>query len=259
MADSSEISIKGVRIREQVIGAGPPVLMAHGWGASIDLLRPLALPLSRLGYQCHMVDLPGFGESEEPRQAFTIHDYATFCVDYLDHHNLQSVNYFGHSLGGRIGLVLAAERPERIAKMALSNSAGIREQPAASQRFRLQLYHRFRQGLEAIGAAAAAARLRQLYNDRYGSTDYQNASAVMRQTLVQIVNEDLLAYAARVSVPTILVWGDVDQDTPLWMGRALEKTIPDAAIIVHEGAGHYAYLDFPDKTAAIMHALFGGA
>ena len=259
MADSSEISIKGVRIREQVIGAGPPVLMAHGWGASIDLLRPLALPLSRLGYQCHMVDLPGFGESDEPKQAFTIHDYATFCVDYLDHHNLGSVNYFGHSLGGRIGLVLAAEHPERIAKMALSNSAGIREQPAASQRFRLQLYHKFRQGLEAIGAAAAAARLRQLYNDRYGSTDYQNASAVMRQTLVQIVNEDLLAYAARVSVPTILVWGDADQDTPLWMGRALEKTIPDAAIIVHEGAGHYAYLDFPDKTAAIMHALFGGA
>lgn len=258
MVSSSEILVKGLRIREQVIGQGPPVLMAHGWGASLDLLRPLALPLSRLGYQCLIVDLPGFGESEEPPHAFTIHDYASFCIDYLNQRNLESVNYFGHSLGGRIGLILAAEHPGRISKMALSNSAGIREQPAATQRFRLQMYHKFRQGLEAIGAAAASARLRQLYNARYGSTDYQNASPVMRQTLIQVVNEDLLAYAARVAVPTILVWGDADKDTQLWMGRKLEETIPDAALIVHQGAGHYAYLDFPDKTAAIMDALFRG-
>ena len=58
---------------------------------------------------------------------------------------------------------------------------------------------------------------------------------------------------------TILIWGDADQDTPLWMGQKLEQTIPDAALIVHPGAGHYAYLDFPDKTAAIMDALFRGA
>ena len=259
MASSNEIFIKGVRVRERVVGEGAPLLMAHGWGASIDLLQPLALPLSRLGYQCLMFDLPGFGESDEPEQAFTIFDYASFCIDYLDHHNLKSVNFFGHSLGGRIGLILAAEHSQRIKKMALSNSAGIREKPATLKRFRLQAYHKFRHGLESIGAAGAAARLRRLYINRYGSPDYRNASPVMRQTLIQVVNENLLPFAARVSVPTILVWGDADQDTPLWMGRKLEETIPDAALIVHEGAGHYAYLDFPDKTTAIMHALFRGA
>ena len=103
MASNSELSIQGIRIREQAIGEGPPVLMAHGWGASIDALQPLALRLSQLGYQCLMFDLPGFGESGEPKQAFTIQDYATFCIDYLNHHELESVNYFGHSLGGRIG------------------------------------------------------------------------------------------------------------------------------------------------------------
>ena len=232
--------------------------MAHGWGASIDALQPLAHRLSRLGYQCLMLDLPGFGASDEPRQAFTIQDYATFCIDYLNQHDLASVNYFGHSLGGRIGLILAAEHPRRISKMTLSNSAGIRVEPPTLNRLRLRIYHKFRHGLESIGAAAASARLRQLYNQRYGSADYRNATPVMRQTLVQVVNEDLLAYAARVAVPTILVWGDADTDTPLWMGRKLEQTIPDAALIVHQGAGHYAYLDFPDKTAAIMDALYRG-
>ena len=78
----------------------------------------------------------------------------------------------------------------------------------------------------------------------------------MRQTLINIVNQDLLDYARRVAVPTILIWGDADQDTPLWMGEKLEASIPDAALIVHAGAGHYAYLDFPDKTASIMDALY---
>lgn len=259
MASGSEISIQGIRIREQILGQGPPVLMTHGWGASIDLLRPLALPLSRLGYQCLMVDLPGFGESSEPARAFSIQDYAAFCIDYMNQRELGSVNFFGHSLGGRIGLILAAERPHRIETLALSNSAGIREKPALSSRLRLQMYHKIRQSLESIGAKSAAARLRLIYNGRYGSPDYQSASPIMRQTLIKVVNDDLLVHAARVAAPTILIWGDADQTTPLWMGRKLEETIPDAALIVHEGAGHYAYLDFPDKTAATIDALIRNA
>ena len=154
---------------------------------------------------------------------------------------------------------LAAEHAHRIETLALSNSAGIREKPARLGRMRLQMYHQFRQGLEFIGAEAAAARLRRIYNSRYGSPDYQSASPIMRQTLIKVVNEDLLACAARVSAPTILVWGDADQATPLWMGRKLEETIADAALIVHEGAGHFAYLDFPEKTAAIVDALIRNA
>ena len=54
----------------------------------------------------------------------------------------------------------------------------------------------------------------------------------------------------------MLIWGDADTATPLWMGKKLEKAIPDAALIVYEGAGHYAYLDNAQKTASIMNALY---
>ncbi len=259
MTDNAKIRINSIDIRERIIGDGAPVLMIHGWAANIDLLQPLALRLSRLGYQCYMLDLPGFGESAEPPNAFTIFDYATFCLAYLEHHNLQSAHYFGHSLGGRIGLILGAEHTNRIEKMALSNSAGIRIQPPPHKRIRLKLYQNIREGLTAVGAKALSDRLRQAYNLRYGSADYLKASPIMRQTLINVVNQDLLTYAERVSLPTILIWGDEDQDTPLWMGKKLESAMPDAALIVHETAGHYAYLDFPDKTASIMHALFKSA
>jgi pimeloyl-ACP methyl ester carboxylesterase len=219
-------------------------------------LAPLALGLSRLGHQCYAFDLPGFGKSDEPPKPFTIFDYAEFCLAYLDHHQMDEINYFGHSLGGRIGLILGSDYRERICTLALSNSAGIKADAPLGARLRLRAYKTARQTLERVGAKSVAESMREKYSRRYGSDDYQNASPIMRQTLVHVVNEDLLSYAKRVAVPTILIWGDNDKDTPLCMGKKLEKAIPDAALVVHAGAGHYAYLDFPDKTARIVDALF---
>lgn len=238
------------------MGDGAPVLMIHGWGASIELLQPLADRLSRLGYQCHLIDLPGFGESDEPPAPFSIFDYAAFCLAYLDRQHLSEIHYFGHSLGGRIGLILGSDHSNRIRNLVLSNSAGIKIEAALHTRIRLAAYKSLRRGLEGLGAQSAAASLRGIYNRRFGSDDYQNASPVMRQTLINIVNEDLLDQAKRVAIPTILFWGDNDQETPLWTGEKLEAAIPDAALIVHKGAGHYAYLDAPDRIAGIMAALF---
>ena len=255
MVQSGKVVINGIRTRETIVGDGAPVLMVHGWGASIKLLEPLALRLSRLGYQCHLFDLPGFGESDEPPEPFSIFAYADFCLAYADHHQLSEIYYFGHSLGGRIGLILGSEHSDRIRKLVLSNSAGVKTEAAFHTRLRLSAYKSLRRSLETVGAESAADSLRGIYGRRFGSDDYQNASPVMRQTLINVVNLDLLDYAKRVSAPTILIWGDEDQETPLWMGQKLEAAIPDAALILHEGAGHYAYLDFPDKTARTMDAL----
>ena len=256
MVPSDKIEINGIRIRESIIGDGAPALLVHGWGASIELLAPLAIRLSRLGYQCYSFDLPGFGGSDEPPAPFTIFDYSAVCLAYLDRHQLGAVNFFGHSLGGRIGLILGADHSERIAKLALSNSAGLKTEAPLDARLRLRAYQSARQAFESFGAKSASERLREKYNRRFGSDDYRNATPIMRQTLINVVNEDLLNYAKRVAVPTILLWGDKDEETPLWMGKKLENTIPDAALIVHAGAGHYAYLDFPDKTASIIDALY---
>ena len=230
--------------------------MVHGWGGNIDLLQPLARQLAAYNYRVFMLDLPGFGESASPPEPFSIFDYADFCRAFLDYHDLDSVRYFGHSLGGRIGLILASDYAQRIRSMVLSNSAGIRAPLPAPVRMRQGIYKAVLRGLLHVGATKTAERLRQLYSRRYASVDYQAAAPVMRQTLIKVVNQDLLHKARKVAVPTVLVWGDKDEDTPLWMGEKLEQTIPDAALIVFEGAGHYAYLDFPQKTASIMHALF---
>ena len=256
MSRSRRIVVNGLEIRERIVGQGQPLLMVHGWGANLELMQPLAQLLERYDYRLYMLDLPGFGESAEPPIPFSIFDYAAFCVAYLDFHGLEQVHYFGHSLGGRIGLILGSDHSGRVKSMVLSNSAGIKAKQSISSQLRLRLYQTVRKSLNRVGAVAIAEDLRQRYTKRYGSADFQSASAGMRKTLVNVVNQDLLANARRVSVPTVLIWGDADTATPLWMGKMLEKAIPDAALIVHEGAGHYAYLDNAQKTASIMNALY---
>lgn len=238
------LTIDGLVTAHAVFGAvdSTPVFALHGWGASIDLIAPLAARLAPLGYRVYMPDLPGFGQTAPPSSAWSVHDYGRFVIRYLDVVGLQRAHAFGHSFGGRLNLFIAAEYPERIDKMALADSAGVPPRRRLSERIRLSVYKRMRDALYTMGAKGAADNLRSWYGQRYGSVDYKSAG-VLRETFIRVVNEDLLPYAARVHAPTLLIWGAHDEDTPLWQGKKLEQTIPDAGLVIYEDAGHYSYLD----------------
>lgn len=230
-----------------------PVVLLHGWGASSDLMLPVAERLYPLGYTVYTLDLPGFGASDIPPNTWSIHDYAKFIIAFLDQLAIERVHLVGHSFGGRISLVLGADYPQRVAKLALADSAGVPTPQSGSTQLRLRAYRAVRQSLERVGAKGSAAKLRSWYNNRYGSSDLKGAGA-LRETFLRVVNEDLRPYAARVAAPTLLFWGDQDEDTPLWQGEALEKLIPDAGLIVYPGAGHYSYLDrLPEFVRTLDH------
>lgn len=250
------IDIDGLRVAHVVIGDGMPLLMLHGWGADSRLVLPLAERLAPQGYCCHLLDLPGFGQSDAPPAAWSVHEYVALVVAYLAAQQLEQVHLFGHSFGGRLGLVLGAEHPDRIDRMVLADSAGVRPKPSPVGDLRLKSYKLIRDGLYQIGAKNLADDLRAWYNERYGSADFQSAAGVMRETFVRVVNEDLLPSAARVAAPTLLFWGEHDEDTPLWQGELLEKTIPDAGLVVLSGAGHYSYLDKLAETVRVMDYFF---
>jgi pimeloyl-ACP methyl ester carboxylesterase len=249
-------NIAGIQTAQLVLGEGVPIVMLHGWGANIQLMLPLAQRLAPLGYRVYILDLPGFGQSHQPPTAWGVIDYANFIVDFLDHYALENVHLLGHSFGGRVSLVLGAEYPERILKMALADSAGVRPKASSQGQFRLKSYRFVLDTLRRIGMSAQANQLREWYSERYGSADYKAAQGVMRETFVKVVNEDLLPYAARVQASTLLLWGDQDEDTPLWQGQTLEKTIPDAGLVVFNGAGHYSYLDRLNETVRIVDHFY---
>jgi pimeloyl-ACP methyl ester carboxylesterase len=142
--------------------------------------------------------------------------------------------------------------------MALADSAGIRGKPSVSGQIRLKTFRAVQNILRTIGMNTQADRLRDRYTEKYGSADYKAVQGVMRETFVKVVNQDLLPYAAQIKSSTLLFWGDQDADTPLSHGQLLEKTIPDAGLVVWEGAGHYSYLERLADTARVTDHFFKG-
>ena len=129
MIPLTTLEIDGIRISERVAGEGTPVLMLHGWGAHSGLVCPLAEKLTPLGYRVYVPDLPGFGESELPPVAWSVHDYVAFVVKYMKFQSLDKVFLLGHSFGGRLCLVLGSEHADSIFKMVLADASGVRPNP----------------------------------------------------------------------------------------------------------------------------------
>ena len=93
-------------------------------------------------------------------------------------------------------------------------------------------------GLSRI-AGNAATRLR----DKYSSADYKALDEEMKKTFNRIVTQDLRDCYPRIQNSTLLIWGDRDTETPLWMGEEMEKLIPDAGLVTLAGGTHFAYLE----------------
>lgn len=235
---------------------GPALTLLHGWGANIELVRPLGERMAALGYRVVMFDLPGFGQTPPPPEAWTVFDYAARVAEALREMKIARTHLFGHSFGGRLGLILGADYAELTDKIVLADAAGMRPPTAWGVQARTRAYKAVRGGLNRIGLRGLSDSLRKAYSARYGSADFNAAHGVMRETFVKVVNQDLREQAKRVKAPTLLLWGDRDEDTPISAGREMERLIPDAGLVVFEGAGHYSYLERAADAARIMHTFF---
>lgn len=232
-------SILGLNTRYLVRGSGPPLLVLHGWGASIEAVNPIVAGLAPLA-TVYALDLPGHGQSALPGEPWGVGEYQSFVAAFMDELEIVRPTILGHSNGGRIAIRMAATEPERATRLVLVDSAGIRPK-------RTLRYYR-RVGIAKVGKYAArylgapGERLRGRIIGKVASTDYA-AAGEMRPTLVRLVNSDLREYLPRIAVPTLLVWGADDTETPLTDAHLMEKLIPDAGLVVLDDAGHYSYLD----------------
>jgi pimeloyl-ACP methyl ester carboxylesterase len=251
--------VDGLNVSAKVIGQGPHVLLLHGWGRTHADFLPIAERLSKEGFACHVLDLPGFGDSEMPRAAWDVPRYAEFVRAYMDTAQLDAVTLIGHSFGGRISIVLAADCPGRVNKVVLVSSAGLQLPPSPKMRLyyasrkiifgmlRLPLLNRFEPGV------------RQWFWERYASDDLKAARSSGHEAIFRaVIAQDLRDYAARIKAPTLLIWGDMDSETPLRYGQIFEQIIPDAGLVVVEGAGHDAHLQRPDFFVRVISVFLQG-
>jgi pimeloyl-ACP methyl ester carboxylesterase len=96
------------------------------------------------------------------------------------------------------------------------------------------------------------------WRKKNGSDDYNNATPVMRQTLVKTVNEDLTPLLPGINAPTLLIWGENDTATPLRDGRLMEKLIKGSGLVTLKNAGHYSFLEQEYTYLKVLASFLGG-
>jgi pimeloyl-ACP methyl ester carboxylesterase len=237
------LQIDGLTVRSQVGGQGPPVLLLHGWGGAIESFAPLLDDLCR-SYTVAAFDLPGFGTSSLPPSSWGSAEYARLTLKVIDRLQLGRPHLIGHSFGGQVSIQVAATAPERVGKLVLVCSAGIRTRPALATRLK-RMAARLGKGL-AVHGGWIGERLRAAIYRRVQSQDYANAGP-LRPTLVRVINEDLTPLLPLIQSPTLLVWGAQDRDVPLAAAQVMARLIPGAQLVVFENASHFAYLDQFDR------------
>ena len=89
-----------------------------------------------------------------------------------------------------------------------------------------------------------------------GSSDYRNATGIMRETFVKVVNDDVKDLLPKMDMPVLLIFGENDTATPVSDGKIMEKLMKDAALIVFEQDDHYAYWHQSARFNRILDAFF---
>ena len=247
--------IDGLKTYYEASGEGRPVVLLHGWGSDSSSLRPvLNLLRQQLPVRACALDFPGFGYSDGPAQPWDVSAYARFLLGFLDDQGFDQVDLVAHSFGGRVAIKLAAGSPGRVRRLVLVDSAGIRPRRTLGYRLRVTLAKALKRLRQASPRLAHALRLDRLAA-RQGSSDYQRSGS-LRQTFIKVVNEDLSDLLPAISCPTLLVWGERDDSTPLSDGRLMQRLIPCARLEVLAGAGHYSYAErFPEFSKLLVNFL----
>lgn len=237
-------TVNGIGINYEQKGSGELVVLLHGWGSNIKLFANL-IDLLSAKYTVVAMDMPGFGESEEPKTPWCVDDYVQFVIDFLKDYDTKEVTLLGHSFGGRVIIKMHSREslPFKVKKVILVDSAGIMPPKSNKKSWRTRYYKMGKAVLSTKLVQKLAPDALENFRKKMGSADYAAASPMMRQVMVKVVNEDLEPYLPNIKCPTLLVWGVNDTATPISDGEKMEKLIPDAGLVRLENAGHYSFLE----------------
>ncbi len=238
-------TIKGVKTAFCEEGTGRDMILLHGWGQNKEMMG-LIFDHFKDRFHVLSLDFPGFGESDTPQEVWGVPEYEEFLEEFVREFSLHDPILIGHSFGCRVAIRYAAKNPVR--KMCLTGAAGIRPKHDLAWHVRTKTY---KAGKWLLKATGNTKKLEELQKNS-GSEDYRNASGILRQIFVKVVNDDVSDLLKQVTCPVLLVWGENDDAVPLWMGRQMEKEMPDAGLAVFEGDDHWAYWHQPVRFNAVL-------
>ena len=241
--ESREVMVDGHRIHFYVRGPvdGTPVVLVHGLGGRSEDWTDLAPFLDRAGFRVYTPDLLGFGQSEEPINAsYSISDQADLVVDFFDAVGIKQADLGGWSMGGWIVQRVAIEHPERIRRLVLMDSAGLKMPPKWDTRLFTPTTPAELDQLDALLMPHPPQVPDFVAHDILRlSASY--AWVVKRALASMLTAKDVTdADLPTLKMPVLILWGEQDRITPLSEGQAMHALIPQSRLEIASACGHLA-------------------
>jgi len=212
-----------------------PIIFLHGWGRSGRDFEDVVSLFPERSFL--LIDFPPFGESLQEPEGWSIYTYVGMLMSLCEHLKIYSADIIGHSFGGRIAIILSAVKRSLVHSCILVDSAGMKPRRSVKYKFNLVKYKLYKKlGMKKL---------------RKGSADYERLSPSMKETFKSIVNTYLEDYARKMSIKTLIVWGNQDEETPIYMAKRLNKLIKNSQLKILDG-GHFSFMDCRLEFYAIM-------
>ena len=207
-------------------GKGAKVAFLHGWRNSAENMRPIAAELS--DFDRYLIDLPGFGKSSISANQEKFSSYVESLARILP----DSAWIVGHSFGGKIAIDLAARYPEKVRGIILIASSGYVKPRTLIRR------HVFKNFLRV----AKLFGLRKWLAGKLNAPDYASVNPFLKKVMADSLKHDTAGMAKKVNVPTLIIYGTDDTQTPAWYGKKFSRAIKDSKLFILPGYDHNSIL-----------------
>jgi pimeloyl-ACP methyl ester carboxylesterase len=254
------------------LGEGPPLLLVHGLGGSWQNWLE-TIPHFARTHRVVALDLPGFGESPLPAERISMRGYGRLLDAFCDAVGIDRAVAVGNSMGGFVAAELAIQHPERVEKLVLVSAAGITAEHQRNERV-LALMRRFEAALTWAAThpqpgflmrprARRGLRLVFAHPDKLpGALLVEQARGAGKPGFIDALDAiseyPLRDRLERISVPTLIVWGERDKLVPLRDADVFEELIPNARKLVYADTGHAPMLERPGRFNRDLEAFLAG-
>lgn len=241
-----QVIVDGLLTSYEQEGNGKIVVLLHGWGDSAAGMLGLRQALAKK-FRVITLNLPGFSKSAPPPKPWALNEYVSFVAHFLEKIDADDIwAVVGHSNGGAVairGLGLGILQAERA---VLLGCAGIRNEQQGRNRV-LRFLAKTGKVVTLPLPTSVRQRLRRNAYKAIGSD--MLVVEGLQETFKLIVADDVRADAAQLTMPTLLIYGEADEETPVWYGEQFRELIVNATLEILPGAGHFVHLDRPADVA----------
>ncbi len=250
-----QVKIQNWNIDYETIGEGNPIILLHGWLCDRETMRPIANSLAQ-NFKVYLVDIVGFGKSDLPEHPLNTNDFGDFLAEFVNRLHIKNPILIGHSNGGRMIINAVGRGIVMPRKVVLMDSAGLVPKRKPKYYVKVGIFKAGKAFLNKLPDVGSMKTFKEKLMKHVGSADYKASAPVLRETMKLILNEDMSEFLPQIKVPTLLIWGTNDQDTPISDAKKMEDLIPDCGLVEYKNSGHFAYLENIQNCNVVLNEFF---